>query len=1062
MNILGILGHIACHSFLLLCVVAVAQAAPVATNSLVPAQDFISDFDARLLLAELYARTPTHLPQAEKEYRALLQQRPNSSTLRFALADVLMRNQDFTEAAALYTTLAKTNFQPVKVQTGLADALFYGGNLDAALPHYAKAYALAPNNPTVLVRYAKALAWAGQEATALPLLKQIQSQGWGDKESEFLLAQAYFTTGRLRTARTAAQSILAQYPKDIDAIMLLGDIETRLGHGVASREWYIQALALATPSQRPDILVRQANRSNLWGDFNQAEATLRGVLSQHNSLPVRLELARVLANAQRYDEAEAIYRDALIEHDAEPEILLALADIRLRAHDPEGVLYALELLDASDRRARSALTLESAALLEAGRNTDAVSVASALAHHPDATADDHVIYGRTLLRTGHDKEAREVFSQAAKTDPHSIAAAYYDRGGSSDLAHSVIAEETNPERLKTWGDMFARDGQYALAINLYDAALTRDDQYIPAAMARIETLGSAEQYEEALRSADSLLKTFPDASKLLLTKARLFSWAKEYDASLEVYRTMRRINRRDPVPVLESARVAMWGKRPKQATEYYDTLIDWPPDAGAVAVVEQYTAKTSDSPGLPPQDTECIYQAGLDVLARTQFPPSQRIALERAVIALRPSVRIQTLATLEKQAKRLAYNDRQMLARKTFTKLIAMEPGNQEALFDAAQLDCAMGLGTEERCGYQRLLRIDPLHDRAKRALHRLDVRGNPQLNARYSFWDEDGKSGRLANISRSRFDLELVVPFNDTRFWAKAGQHVFIESPKTPDSSNANAGSVSIPAQDELYGFYLAAQRNNRSRTGPYFAQGQSIEVGGVFNPYIRARAAVLYKLYEDSALGSYFLPEADITFNAYDIAKLTVGYALTEEIFNDYSLFQSITAQTFTARLTLQPIKQISLDLAGTGKIYSDDNQGLHLRADLGLLLLPHPYTLKLIFTGEHRDTAKESLFRYQDDALVNIIHPYWTPRNYFAGTTTLEWRHDLAKDFFCGARRHFYDIRVGVGTDTDDNDAFRVEAEYVYDINDHWSTQVSGLIHRSREWDALGLWLGLGYRF
>jgi len=156
------------------------------------------------------------------------------------------------------------------------------------------------------------------------------------------------------------------------------------------------------------------------------------------------------------------------------------------------------------------------------------------------------------------------------------------------------------------------------------------------------------------------------------------------------------------------------------------------------------------------------------------------------------------------------------------------------------------------------------------------------------------------------------------------------------------------------------------------------------------------------------------------------------------------------------------VELSFQGRYQNYSDGNQGTHLRADAGVTLTDHPHELKLTATGEYRDTRELNKFVYVDGTLATIIHPYWTPQRYFSGALTLGWRHDLAKDFFCGARQHFYGVQFSGGTDTDRNPFWRLEAEYVNDFTDKWSVSLKGLVHRSERWDALGAWTGLTYRF
>ena len=128
----------------------------------------------------------------------------------------------------------------------------------------------------------------------------------------------------------------------------------------------------------------------------------------------------------------------------------------------------------------------------------------------------------------------------------------------------------------------------------------------------------------------------------------------------------------------------------------------------------------------------------------------------------------------------------------------------------------------------------------------------------------------------------------------------------------------------------------------------------------------------------------------------------------------------------------------------------------------LTDHPRQLRVVATGEWRDTEHEEVYHYQGADLVDITHPYWSPEHYFAGSATLLWRHDLAEDNFCGARRHWYELGASTGTDTEDNPMIRLTGEWLMDAGDDWTLHLKALWHRSPKWDATGLWAGVQYHF
>ena len=145
-----------------------------------------------------------------------------------------------------------------------------------------------------------------------------------------------------------------------------------------------------------------------------------------------------------------------------------------------------------------------------------------------------------------------------------------------------------------------------------------------------------------------------------------------------------------------------------------------------------------------------------------------------------------------------------------------------------------------------------------------------------------------------------------------------------------------------------------------------------------------------------------------------------------------------------------------------YNDDNQGIWVTLAPAFILLDHPHTLKLTLRGDYRNTENASHFLFQGPQLVNIIHPYWTPQNYYRGTILMEWRHDLAAGFYAGAQQNYYALRLGGGFDTTGNKDIIFEGGWHYDFRQHWSFEARGGVDRSPVWNGASAYVSLIYRF
>jgi hypothetical protein len=339
-----------------------------------------------------------------------------------------------------------------------------------------------------------------------------------------------------------------------------------------------------------------------------------------------------------------------------------------------------------------------------------------------------------------------------------------------------------------------------------------------------------------------------------------------------------------------------------------------------------------------------------------------------------------------------------------------------------------MGLCNREGDVYRRLLDIDPLHSLAGRAMERLEIRRSPSLKLGQTYWSEQGREG-LTAIDRYRTDMGVDVPV-DCRFHLRLTGHHWVEHPSyTGDSYGAN-------------GFTLGA--------------------GGVLNPYIKGEAAWTKKMYRDSQFQNTDTGYARIWVNLRDYATVGLGYERTDELYNYFGIQQGIQANTWWLSLNSHITRK--LELLGQARYlsYSDNNDGQHYMAGAGYAITDHPRIFKVALTGEYRNTRKMDVYHYVDGRLVDITHPYWTPKDYYGGAVTFEWYHDLSKLLFCGSQLHFYDLAVAVGTDTEHNPSIELRGEWHYEFLDHWTFSIKGLIHRSKLWDAEGVWADLRYQF
>lgn len=139
-------------------------------------------------------------------------------------------------------------------------------------------------------------------------------------------------------------------------------------------------------------------------------------------------------------------------------------------------------------------------------------------------------------------------------------------------------------------------------------------------------------------------------------------------------------------------------------------------------------------------------------------PPEISGEVDRILAELVADYRIQKCVDLELQSFILTWNKRFTQALKVNQELIALEPGNQDTLFNLAQLQCLAGLCDDAMETYETLIRIDPSHSWAQAALAKAEIDSAPALRLDADWWSEEGR-GALSAIDRLRLDLTLTSP---------------------------------------------------------------------------------------------------------------------------------------------------------------------------------------------------------------------------------------------------------------------------------------------------------------
>ncbi len=974
--------------------------------SLVQPQDQVPDFEARLTLARL-RKQQGQWAQALEQYQRLLELRPDKERLRIEYASTLLDAQ-----------------RPATAQTELQQVL-----------------ERHPRNIQALNLMARIQVQMNQPQAAKQTVQRITRLS-KDTSPEALssLARLYADLGRTAQAGNVLQRIPITDKMSAAELADRADISHRIGHARQCKKLYERALA---KNDTWSIRRRFANRMLMWGAFYRAARIYRSRLEQTSGLSgTGSELISVLASSERYAEAIQLCRKILLETPGHLPTRIQLCRIYMDQKRFQKALTCASNVIKRDPNHSEGWFLKGAILNKLRDYKRAIAALARVGSDSKHAVSSLILRGKVHRHLGETELARKQFDKALHRDPSNIRARFHlaatqKRRTDEFLRKLFNREDSSAPALTRWAQLYNTTGQRTAAIRCYQQALSLDPAYFPARIGLAETHSYNNQYERSLVSLRRLHDDFPESRKILLTRARANSWGENYEKALTLYSRLHREMPPDPLPLREKARTAMWGKMFDVAMRAYSTPLK--PSINTL-LRHDIRRKVPRAPSAgydilqriieAPEESRKPYGLYSRLQSKTHnsaLSPAQNEVLAQILRNRYAQYRIQKTFWLERRAKRLNWHRQRLSALEAYKQVIQAEPNNNEARFDLAQIQCGLGLVSRQRSTYKDILHLDPLHNLAGKALDRLRVRTSPALDVRYSFWHEWGR-GQLSNIRRQRTGLGLSIPIIDN--------HTI-----------------------RLSTIYLA---DDPAGHNGFYGTGQRIRWTGVWAPALRSSVALQTTNYRNGDPEDTLTGHARLSYNIQDYVTLGVGYRRQNEFFNVFGLRDGTQSNRWWIALTSDLNHNLEAGYRGQYIDYSDDNAAQHHSGWVDYMFLDHPHQLNLEGRMDYRDTHENNRFIFQGTRLRNIIHPYWTPRDYLEGTLTLKWRHDLSEFLFCGSQKHYYQIQISAGDNTDNNTFGEIKSTWNYEFANSWTINLSGLIHRSRDWDADGFWASLSYRF
>lgn len=865
----------------------------------------------------------------------------------------------------------------------------------------------------------------------------------------FESARLAFWMGNFEVALPRLNKVLTVAPDYLPALELAAKIYSARGD-FAEAESYFQRASNKSGGKNYSIIREWANARLTSGDYYGAEELIRQMVSDKASTDEDLlRLADILKAEQRYEEAEGVYWRQLAVSTPAAQFFLGMADLKYREKNYTEARQWLRDYNERFDESPAFYLLSIRCLIAQGFYDEAWDMCYGFWEIDPAKADPWLEMGKLALKQNRTDLSKVFFSAAHSCDSNRVETLYFSQRDAVTNVHFFAGLTNNadnsPMVLCKWGDYSAGEGHYKMAIGCYRAALKNDPACLPAAMGEAFMFGLDHQYDSAINKYSRLAKEWPRHRVIQLDYARVLSWSKNYERAIEQYDRLAGMAPEDPVPVFEKARVAFWEKSFRKSMDYYQELcappVDWQLTVALQNVLRAGPQGKSTAREWLSRKVERLQsREGKDIYKETDsflnewplisptWPKSWRQPVEKTLVDLWPVYLIQKNAMLERTAKANLWQRRWRNAEKNLEELAAATPGNEEAWFDLAQAQYALGLKKAAAQTYSQLLALDPLHQMAPEGLRKIRIDSHPALDASYDYWYENGY-GHLAQITRHETAVRADVPIASDYYFAAAGEQ-------------------------------WQYRPNEVSET--WFAYGPTLQAGGVINPWLKGDVAYSRQIFDSKSVQNANSGHVEIEGTLNDYFSLGLRGERQNNFVNVYALKQGIQLDSVGAHPVLRVNRDLQVDGEAGWLSYTDQNSAQHHWLRGTELLTQHPRELKFILRGDYRNTSEKDREIWENGQLVDIVHPYWSPQDYFAGAAGLEWRHDLAKNYFAGAKLNYYDLICTFSTDTEDNPGVALGGEWRYDLNQHVAFRVAGMINRSRKWDAEQLSLRLTGRF
>jgi tetratricopeptide (TPR) repeat protein len=883
---------------------------------------------------------------------------PSIETDQLLLAPVLLDMQRPKEALPYLERLHRRFPQELRWATHMVLCYHLTGQRDRADRMVEEMAALEPEVVDLRIRLADQLLALQNYKLAMEVNEQVLEASPEDTMALLMAARIHLEAYDVARARELIEKLQPELSGVHSYELARAKFHQLTGEWVASQS-LLEVMLLDNP-QDHEVRIRLASLLIEKGDLQRAKAELRKVpLDSPQGARARLEIASALTVQGRAEEA----------------VSLCTALVNERPNDVEATLGLV--------RAQ----LEMGAIVQAKYNSQRFIEE----HSADAMGigQMRLLLAKAFFLEGNTFQAVRIYELALQEPTAQSPTAYYGlaaakRKGvseaSSELAlmSSTMRASGEDVRLRIeLGKLALGDQEYERASAYFTSVL----RWQPDNVAAMVLLGEAQNLAlkagidaDPRRTFSTVLARNPENTRARLGLARALVIERRYEDAIAEYEGIVAQDATYTFAQREYARALYWNHQREEAFEVYDQLlVGLPTDALAIDLFG------STGPG-------DVAGAELDFEAELEL--SEAVRLERRA---KETMDWQPAAAIE------ALRD-----------LLVLEPANQEARFDLAQLLHRRGYTRDAIDAYEELIEVSGGHSEAVEAMAGAERAISPRLDLNVGSEKRVG-SERLAFIKENWALTDVSFPLGDRDDYFGLG----FGRRKYEGGGGAPAGQANTYSADVLRLFGSKAIGKRTTIDGrveyPSYSTDEPAEVLMKSRPYFDA--------------GIRYLTDEELSVNLRFFTEPVVQNSLT--------LNQDIHRGGARLGFTKSISQELDYGLSASFASYSDEKGNSELAAN-GFVVYefnPAPKEFKVMLKADYQNFSNEN------DPTVGIDPdiPYFAPQAYSIYTLRADWKHQFGEDNFTGARDMFYEASAAGAIDSESFGYIEFRVGAAYDFTD-----------------------------